>query len=289
MAEKKYRLVGGYWIDNSMSFYLKLGAGAWVEVPFTSAGTGGFYYCSDDGTATDLLELFNDTLTTAVAAYPGVGLGGVSPFAAGVRINQTTGAIANLFIWDDTSAVGTMQLKWEHPTTPLTNPTSYFLHNALRLTTSQSATLSILSDEGPVATRCHGYGLYPLRYLMSDLSEWQARSAQAVPDQGQVQTLRSAMLEIYRLGIRLDKAYPRAALFNEYHALVDFMDNAASGRPFRVYPDKTIFTAYADVTNPYGYRTWVLDKDSASWRPEPAVANFYKVLDTDLKCWQWVE
>lgn len=281
MAEKKYRLAGGYWIDTTMAIYVRIGAGSWYQ--HNLLASAGWYYTSADGNADDLFfVILSDEINAALAGMA------YAPSGAGIghSVNMTTGIVT--VTWDD---VAQIQIKFEHPTTPLTNPTSYFLHNALRLTTTQSGTITIAGGGAGSVTgdRCHGYGLYPLRYLMSDLSEWQARVSQAVPDQGQVQTLRSAMLEIYRLGIRLDKAYPRAALFNEYHALVDFMDNAASGRPFRVYPDKTIFTAYADVTNPYGYRTWVLDKDSASWRPEPAVANFYKVLDVDLKCWQWVE
>jgi len=283
MAEKKYRLVGAYWVDSGMSCYIRIAAGAWAEVPFTTAGNGGWYYCAADGSASDLIQLIAATVNAGFVAYPSTGLFEIS-------IPSLTTVIVEAY-WDDDGGVGSLQIKLEHPTTPLTNPTSYFLHNALRLTTTQAGTITIAGGgSGSVTgTRCHGYGLYPLRYLMSDLSEYQARVSQAVPDQGQVQTLRSAMLELYRLGIRTDIAYPRAALFNEYHALVDFLDNAASGRPFRVYPDKTVFTAYADASNPYGYRTWVLDKDSASWRPEPAVNNFYKVLDVDLKCWQWVE
>jgi len=279
MAEKKYRLVGGYWVSNENSIYYKIGAGAWTELPLSFAGDGAFYYASNDEEALDILFQIEDLFLTELAGIPYAGsFDFLLDMATGIVSAQWTGADILL-------------IKFEHPTTPLTNPTSYFLHNLLRMTTTQSSTITFASGSPTTVTgdRCHGYGLYPLRYLMSDLSEWQARVAQSVPDQGQVQTLRSAMLEIYRLGIRLDKAYPRAALYNEYHALVDFLDNAASGRPFRVYPDKTIYTAYADASNPYGYRTWALDKDSASWRPEPAVANFYKVLDVDLKCWQWVE
>ena len=283
MAEKKYKLVGGYWADSSMSIYLKVGAGAWYEQTLATRFADGYAYMSADGGNTDILsrltKLINDD------AFPAMTVTG----AVGVTLDTTTGIVS--ITWDDAGAAGALQIKFEHPTTPLVNPTSYFFHNALRLTTAQNGTITIAGGGAGVVTgtRCHGYGLYPLRYLMSDISEWQARVSQAVPDQGQVQTLRSAMLEIYRLGIRIDKAYPRAALFNEFHALVDFLDNAASGRPFRVYPDKTVTTAYADASNPYGYRVWVLDKDSANWRPEPAVDHFYKVFDVDLKCWQWVE
>lgn len=277
MTEKKYRLVGAYWIDSSMSCYIKIGAGAWAEAPFTTAGSGGWYYMGSGGSE-DLASMLYNTVAAAVALYP-------SADEAVFGSDPNTG-----IVFAEWNGAADLYIKFEHPTTPLTNPTSYFLHNALRLTATQSSTLTVpLGNVTIYSSRCHGYGLYPLRYLMSDLSEYQARVSQAVPDQGQVQTLRSAMLELYRLGIRTDIAYPRAALFNEYHALVDFLDNAASGRPFRVYPDKTVYTAYADASNPYGYRTWVLDKDSASWRPEPAVNNFYKVLDVDLKCWQWVE
>jgi len=279
MSEKKYRLVGAYWVSSENSIYYKIGAGAWTAMPLTFAGSGGWYYVSNDEAADDLIFNLEDAFLTELASIPYAG-------SLQRNLNTTTGVLS--FDW---TGADTLLLKFEHPTTPLTNPTSYFFHNALRMTTTQSSTITFASGSPTTVTgtRCHGYGLYPLRYLMSDLSEYQARVSQAVPDQGQVQTLRSAMLELYRLGIRTDIAYPRAALFNEYHALVDFLDNAASGRPFRVYPDKTVYTAYADASNPYGYRTWVLDKDSASWRPEPAVNNFYKVLDVDLKCWQWVE
>jgi len=282
MAEKKYRLAGSYYLSSDLAFYVRIGGiGAWYQHSFTA--TAGWYYASADGNADDLFfVVLSDEINAALAGMA------YAPSGAGIghSVNMTTGIVT--VTWDD---VAQIEIKFEHPTTPLTNPNCYFLHNALRLTTTQASTITIAGGgAGTVTgTRCHGYGLYPLRYLMSDLSEYQARVSQAVPDQGQVQTLRSAMLELYRLGIRTDIAYPRAALFNEYHALVDFLDNAASGRPFRVYPDKTVYTAYADASNPYGYRTWVLDKDSASWRPEPAVNNFYKVLDVDLKCWQWVE
>jgi hypothetical protein len=283
MSEKKYRLVGGYWVDSGMSIYVKVGAGAWYQQTLATRFADAFAYVSGDTGGDDIVtrlqKLINDDALPAMTAT-----GTIT-----ITLNNTTGIVS--IAWDDSGGGGALQLKFEHPTTPLTNPNCYFLHNALRLTTTQASTITIAGGgAGTVTgTRCHGYGLYPLRYLMSDLSEYQARVSQAVPDQGQVQTLRSAMLELYRLGIRTDIAYPRAALFNEYHALVDFLDNAASGRPFRVYPDKTVYAAYADASNPYGYRTWVLDKDSASWRPEPAVNNFYKVLDVDLKCWQWVE
>lgn len=284
MAEKKYRLVGGYWTDNSMSFYIRFGAGSWVEVPLASAGAGQFSYVSGNADSDDILQMFWDDLAAAITAYPGQ----VISFVEQPQLDMATGIVS--MTYDDGDGLGDLQIKWEHPTTPLTNPTSYFLHNALRLTATQSSTITIAGGgAGSVtADRCHGYGMYPLRYMMTDLSEWEARVSQAVPDQGTVQTLRSAMLEKYRLGIRTDRSYPRAAIFNEHHALIDFMDNASSGRPFRVYPDKTILTAYADVTNPFGYREWVMDKDSASWRPTPVTAQWYKAFDVELMAWAYI-
>lgn len=273
MAEKKYRLVGTWWLASAThSIWWKVGAGAWTELAFSFAGSGNWYWERNDTAAQDMTY----QICVAISAVAGAALTR--------SISMDTGIIT--LSWAGGS---TLQLRFDHPTTPDANNNSYFLHTAWRMTATQTTAISITAGGTSVGTRCHGYGLYPLRYLMSDISEWQARVSQAVPDAGNPQTLRSAMLEQYQLGIRIDRAYPRAALFNEFHALVDFMDNAASGRPFFVYPDKTNFVDYSDATNPYGFRAWVLDKDSASWRPEPAVANFYKVFDVGLKCWQWTE
>jgi hypothetical protein len=272
MAEKKYRLVGWWWLSSSNSIWWKVGAGAWTELAFSFASTGNWYMERADGSAQDLTY----QICVAISAVAGAALTRSTSMDTGIITLSWAGA-------------STLQLRFDHPTTPNTNNNSYFLHNAWRMTATQTTAISITAGGTSVGTRCHGYGLYPLRYLMSDISEWVARVSQSVPDSGNPQTLRSAMLEQYHLGIRIDRAYPRAALFNEFHALVDFMDNASSGRPFYVYPDKTVNTDYSDVAAPYGRRPFVLDKDSASWRPEPAVANFYKVFDVGLKCWLFVE
>lgn len=279
-------MVGGWWISNDAhSYWIRKGAGAWSEVPI-GAPTGKYAYPSlgfGAGDTDDLLYILTESIMGAInVLYPGSD----ADFLGGPA--TATDGIIRLGWYDDSGANESLQIRFDHPSSPNTNKNSYFLHDLLRMTAARTAIITVPHNGEVFGSRSHGYGLYPLRYMMHDLSEWEARVSQAVPDQGTVQTLRTAMLERYRLGIRTDKAYPRAAAWNDFHALVDFMDHASSGRPFRVYPDKTVMTPYEDVTNPFGWRAWVMDKDSASWRPTPAVDNWYRVLDVELMAWQYI-
>lgn len=283
-----YALVGAWWMRNdAQSMWIKIGAGSWVEQsidPLLELGSaGGYAYPTGDGSGDDALFVLSQAINTAVYAAPGW----ATAFA---RLTVSSLGIITLE-WYDTDALGALQIAFDHPTLPDANNNSYFLHDLLRMTTDPTSIITVSSGNPgtQVGVRTHGYGIYPLRYLMSDLDDFEARVSQAVPDVGTPQTLRTAHRRRRRIGIRTDKAYPRAAVWNEYHDLVDFMDFASRGRPFRLYPDRTLIisgTAYADVSAPFGYSTYVLDKDSASWRPEPVSGNWYKVMDTSLLAWE---
>lgn len=285
---RKYKLVGGWWVRNSeQSLWLKIGAGAWVEAPLDPfldlSAAGGYAFPDDTGSGDDLIYVLNNTLQACTSGYPGVSAS--FPYCVYDPDDGTVG-----IRWQDTDGLGALQLRFDHPTLPNANKNSYFLHDFWRMTAVRTALIVVPSGLPGIVNgaRVHGFGLYPQRAMMRDLSEWEARVTQAVPDNGTPQTLRSAMLERYRLGIRVDKAYPRQAFFSEYDQLVDFMNHAASGRPFRVYPDRTEVGAHEVVTKPWGWRAWVLDKDSASWRPEPPFNNWYKTFDVELSAWPYL-
>lgn len=266
-----FKLIGSYYLWESSSFYIKWGASAWVEVPLP----GGLYWTLGDDSSEDLIYRWLQLIEDAILANTWDG-------TYGVNLNQTTGILTS-----EWSVSGkTLRIRFDHPTTPASNPNSYFLRDWLR----QGNEIVLPPSSTLAGNRTHGFGLYPLRYALEDLSSWEARVHQAVPDAGPVQTLRIAQLEKYHLGVRLDQAYPRPPSpgFNEYNAFVDFMTHASSGRPIRIFPDKTVPTPWVEGENPWGWRDWVMDKESMSWKPNPAFGNWYRVMDQEtLKFHRW--
>ncbi len=267
-----FKLIGSYYLWETASFYLKWGAEPWVEVPLP----GGLFWTLADGSGDDLCKAFVDLVMDVITTNTWSG-------TYALTLNSTTGILTSH--WSGTSKE--LAFKWEHPTTPASSPNSYFLGEWLRQGMPQ---VDIPANTTLAGNRTHGFGIYPIRYALEDLSSWEARVHQAVPDAGPVQTLRIAQLEKYNLGIRLDQAYPRPPEpgFNEYNAFVDFMAHASSGRPIRIFPDKTVLTPWVEGTNPWGWRDWVMDKESMSWKPNPAFGNWYRVMDQEsLKFHRW--
>lgn len=285
----KYKLVGGWWFTWTFnSFWIRLGGGSWVEQAFPthpSAPNPGYMYATGDGTTSDFVFNFNYTLNEAINAYPGTTLS-----AATVSM-LTTGGLPNGLIriaWNDGDGIGSLQIRFANPATPTSGRNVFTFHDILRMT--PDITTAIVVPAGGAGTvtgsRVSGYSFYPIRYMMEDLDEYDARIMQSIPDVGTPQTVLTSFRTKHRIGVRLDKAYPRSILDNEYYQFKDFMDHAVKGRPFRLYPDVTVSGAYAPITTPFGYNSYVLDKGSASWSPEPASGNWYKVLDTNLTAWE---
>lgn len=287
-----YKLLGGYYLNSANAFYIiESGGLTWFKVNFTGSG---YYYGSDDNSSSDLLKKFTDTINTALASTDWVTTLGYATATLDFALNADKAVIV-------TSSVQTndILLRFDHPTTPNTEDSSLALVNFFRFLDYSSGTISdtpevllkqsTLAGGGLVGYRQHGYSLYPNIYLIDDLSEYEPRVEQSVPDYGSVETLRTAVLERKNIGIKLDQAYPRSAVYNDYNALVDFMDNASSGRPFRLYPDTTVTTEYVETSNAFGYETLVLDKDSMKWKPQPSVNNWYKFMEVSLKAWRYIE
>jgi hypothetical protein len=277
-------MIGGYWFDPTYSaFWIRIGAGAWQKQVFSSSA--GYLYPTGDGTSTDFVSVFNTFLNTAINLYPGVSLSDAT-----VSMLTTSGLPNGLIriAWDDDDALGALQIAFSDPADPLQGDNVYQFHNILKMTSTITSTISISGGGAGTATssRVAGYSFYPIRYMMDDLDMYSARVMQAVPDSGMPQTVLTSFRTKHRIGIRTDKAYPRSIIATEYDQLLDFMRNASTGRPFRLYPDVNVTTVYANVSNPFGYSTYVLDKESANWEPEPAEGNWYKVMDTTLTAWE---
>jgi hypothetical protein len=134
----------------------------------------------------------------------------------------------------------------------------------------------------------HAYGMYPARIYMTDLPMSEPRGAQAVSDGGNVTTTRIRSVVKHRLGVRLKDALPRtdADTFNEYHQYEQFRAFAETGLPFRFYPDKTVTAAYADTLaaapQTWGYKEYVLARESWGWQPQPVHGNWYAHFDDEM-------
>lgn len=288
-----YKLIGSYYLGTGNAIYLREAGGTdWLKVNFTGSG---YYYGSGDGTSTDLLKKIKDTLNTALSSTAWVTTLGYATATVNCYLNSDK-------VFTITASVMTndIELKFANPDFPDSDDDSLNLVNFTRLVSYPDPTVntdnpdvllkvSTLTGGGLSGIRQHGYSLYPNIYLIDDLSEYEPRVEQAVPDYGSVETLRTAILERKSIGIKLDRAYPRSSVWNDYNALVDFMDNASSGKPFRLYPDTTVTTEFAEKTNPFGYDVLVLDKESMKWKPQPSVNNWYKFMETSLKAWRFIE
>ena len=288
-----YKLIGSYYLNTANAFYIKEdGGGTWLKVNFTGSG---YYYGTGDNSSSDLLKKFKDTINTALASTNWTVTLGYATATLDFDLNTD-----NIVVVTASVQTNDIWLRFSHPTTPDDEDSSLPLANFFRLLNYPDTQINIddpevflkvstLAAGGLSGSRQHGYSLYPNIYLIDDLSEYEPRVEQSVPDYGSVETLRTAVLERKNIGIKLDQAYPRSAAYNDYNALVDFMDNASSGRPFRLYPDTSVTTEYAEVSNSFGYETLVLDKDSMKWKPTPSVNNWYKFMEVSLKAWRYIE
>jgi len=137
------------------------------------------------------------------------------------------------------------------------------------------------ADTTFIDTRPHGFSLYPRRYLLKDTTAHTFRAAQGAAG-GRMSTVYASRLLQHQLEVRLVGSYPRALVINEYHQLSDFLAYAATGMPVLVYPDRTVYTPYAEITNPYGWWRGVLLRDSGDFDPVRAdgdwFANWHKEL-----------
>ena len=283
----KYKMVGGWYFDSAYNaFWIKIGAGAWVRNPFSATvGAPNYLYAVGDGLLSDCIRNFDDSLNLAIALYPSV------VYSAATVDMLTTNSLANGLIkmtYNDGDSLGALSIAFSDPASPLTGDNTYNLHYILRMTTSITGQIVIPGGGAGSVTssRVAGYSLYPTVYLMSDLDEYEAKVMQALPDSGMPQTVLTSLRTKHRIGIRLVKAYPRSIVSTEYDQFVDFMKQAATGRPFRLYPDTTKLAAYEPLVHPFGYSTYVLDKESASWAPTPAEGNWYGVMDSSFLAWE---
>jgi hypothetical protein len=118
------------------------------------------------------------------------------------------------------------------------------------------------------------------------------RGSQADSDGGNVTTTTVATPRKHKLTVRLKDSIPRKSTWNEYHAFEQFWKAAATGLPFRYYPDRDVSRPYAGPgeasPEPFGYQTWVLSQESWNFELAPVVGNWYGAFDETLILKQYI-
>lgn len=253
MASIIPRLVPYVVIDDDTDVLVKNVTSPGVNRTCTVAA--GTYLCSGDGSASDLVKVFEDAVTGAAVG------GDLDDFTC--TINLETGHIE--MSSDDTD---TYIVTWDTP--------GFVVRNAL----GYSGTIDTFSGPGiNTSDRVHLNGFYPNRVAVEDLPRANIKASTNMPDSGRPQTIYYFTHYEQKVGFKF-KGHPRSSTFNEIQDLEDFMLNhAGKGKWFRHYPDRTITDAYVRVTTPYGYQDYYLHPDDRNWTPEPVTAGWHGYFD----------
>lgn len=267
---RKYKLAAAVRVEPNTAFWVRENiSGPWSKVTVAE----GLWYILGDGTSRDLLAVLEEDINHAL-----------SPTSVAFSIvNSATNFKGRVYL-ENTGSVG-FEMNRTDPAASDTDE-AQDLWDWFRWTSD----LSLNVGGGRFGGYCHAGGLYPEVYALSDEGALMPHVSQSKPDEGDPQTLNVGRAEKHNLSIRLTQSYPRndTAARNDYHAMRDLMDNfLAKGRPFRFYPDRDVTAAYDEASEQYGYTTYVLDKDSMEWRPDPAFGVWYNAWDMDLEMWTY--
>ena len=133
--------------------------------------------------------------------------------------------------------------------------------------------------------RHHGFCFQPRRLLADDVTKQNYRAAQAVADDGTTRTGFVGADASYRVGLRLAQAVPKGLVFNEYHALMEFMNYANQGAPVIIMPDASVSVPLNRGVDPdyKGYVAGTLLRPSGDLEPKPTAGNYYGNWQFDLE------
>lgn len=274
MSAAKYRVTGAHRIDPNTALWARVGGGSWAKYSFS---TGLFYVIDHGGDAADLLTAFIDAVQTA---------SGNANFDA--SLDRDTGKIT-VFNNDLSNSV---EVSWTDPAASDTDESAVLGFALFNNAAAFSSGFTLAASSEAECALPHAYGVYPSRIYLDDLPVYEVRGAQAYSDGGNVTTTVVATPRKHKLTVRLKDSIPRKATWNEYHSFEQFWKMAATGLPFRYYPDRDVAAAWAGPgagsPQPFGYQTWVLSRESWTFEPAPVVGNWYGAFDQELMLREYV-
>jgi hypothetical protein len=255
------KLICSVRIPDGCSFWATATDGVPEVPPIEIVLTPGLYYISGDGTATDLLQHLENAQITA----------GWIQAPAQAKVAFTLNSTTHIVRAAVDVGVG-IEADWSWIAVPGETNSAEIVRDAIRFAGDTSsldqATLYEYGIRIPLGS------FYPISGLQMDLEKYRPLATQLVPDSGNPQAIWVATRTEYRLGLRA-QGYPRPSSgWTEYHDFRDFYREASTGRPFRLYPDASITTVFAENTNWFGYQTMVMVPDPLS--PSPEAANWYR-------------
>ena len=270
MSERQYRIIGGVRIGPQQKMWYRLDAlDPWTAITLNPAGPSVFYPTTNDESF-DLELLIEDLL---------IG----ESLDASIQFYVTT---SGQTVCDRGTASYFEISSRSDPSDPLIKEDNS--DNVWAILFPQLAATGVYSllltgsDQSYTTDGPHGFSLYPRRYFLKDVTAHYFRAAQAQV-MGRMNTVYATRLLQRQLECRLVGSYPRALVLNEYHQMSDFLALAATGMPVLVYPDRTNYLPYAEITNPYGWWRGVLLRDSGDFDPTRAdgewFANWHKELN----------
>jgi len=220
--------------------------------------TEGLWYVTDDVTdPADLLAMIEAAFVTAtVTSSPGVS-------KVAFSANDTSGKVSHV------ARTGSVKLHWGDP--DANGRSAEYVKAWLRFENFSDPYL-VGTVTPLVGYRVHVGGFYPRHYLIDDVASRAINAAQFVPDLGNVQTLHVSSRLEHALTFRTE-GFPRDPGYTEYHDLDAWWQEAATGRPFRLYPDKTELDPY-EPADRLGWQAFVLG--TAPFTPQPENPAWYK-------------
>lgn len=271
MTERAYRIIGGVRIGPHQAIWCREGAGdPWTRIELYPTGPGVFYPTTNDE-AFDLKLLINDALISAAFN---------ASFNFRVSGTYELGDHGATELYIGSHPRFEISSREDGGSSLTDNSDNVWAILFPQLAATNLYSLTITDDY--IDTRAHGFSLYPRRYFLKDVTAHRFRASQNASLGGRANTNFVSRLLQPMIDVRLVGSYPRALVINEYHQLSDFLALAATGMPVLVYPDRTVYTPYAELTNPYGWWRGVLLRDSGDFDPQRAdgewFANWHKAM-----------
>ena len=130
---------------------------------------------------------------------------------------------------------------------------------------------------------------FPKRCVLKDLTAPTFKAVQAISDDGRTFTVFLAAMAEYILEVGVQAGIPWALVYNEFHALQDFLDVAAEGGcPTLIVMDYSSGGPHATTPHdrrdtPFGFVFGQLKVDSGEWLPDPESENYYGNWTKELR------
>ena len=129
----------------------------------------------------------------------------------------------------------------------------------------------------------------PRRCVLKDLTARMNKAVQAVSDDGYAYTVFLSAMAEYILEVGVQAGIPWGLVYNEFHALQDFLDVAAEGGcPTLIVMDYSPGGMHATIPHdrrdyPFGFVFGQLIIETGEWLPDPESENYYGNWKKELR------